>query len=239
MCITDKRFLMHLACRLRSQCNIKLNILRSSRINLNLSAYNQLKGNFDFNATPLTPPETKGLIHENPKQRNSWNTHGVSSWYIFPALEYYRYYKVYSANTCAERVSDIVKTIPSYVSMPHPSSIETSTKAALELTQALRHPSPATSIARYDDAQLRALEQLKHIFKAALPNNPPDQPTILPKPVSSPTIHIPNIVPTTPTQIIEPIQTTTFFISNIPPITQDDKDTTQINETIPFSPHSP
>lgn len=232
MCITDKRFLIHLACRLRSQYDIKLNILRSSRINTNLSAYSQLKGNFDFNATPLAPPETKALIHENPNQRNSWHTHGVSGWYICPVLEYYRCYKVYSVNTCAERVSDIVKTIPSYVSIPHPSSIETSTKAALELTQALLHPSPATSIARYDDVQLRDLEQLKHIFQAALPNNPSDQPTILPKPVSSPTIHIPNIVPTTPTQIIEPIQTTTFCISNIPPITQDDKDTTQINETI-------
>ena len=53
--ITDKKFPLHLACQLRHQCDITLNMLRSSRLNPRLSAYTQLEGSFNFDTTPLAP----------------------------------------------------------------------------------------------------------------------------------------------------------------------------------------
>jgi hypothetical protein len=59
--------------RLLFQAELTLNLLRSSRVNPNLSAYAYLHGNFDFNKTPLAPPGTKVIVHLKPDQRASWN----------------------------------------------------------------------------------------------------------------------------------------------------------------------
>jgi hypothetical protein len=56
---------MHLWCRLIPQADIALNLLRGSRVNPKLSAYAQVHGHFDFNRTPLAPPGTFVLCHEN------------------------------------------------------------------------------------------------------------------------------------------------------------------------------
>ena len=53
--------------------------------------------------------------------------------------------------------------------MPHPSSIELATQAALDLSVELQNPSPSTPFARYGDGQLRALRLLQNIFQQALP----------------------------------------------------------------------
>ena len=50
--------------RLLPQCDITLNLLRSSRRQPNLSAYAATFGNFNFNQTPLAPPGTRVLLHE-------------------------------------------------------------------------------------------------------------------------------------------------------------------------------
>ena len=155
-------------------------MMRASRLNPRLSAYTQLEGTFNFDATPLAPPGCKVIIHEKPKQRNSWDQHGKLGWYLGPALEHYRCYRVYCNETRGDRFSDVVEFFPSHVTMPHPSSIETATKAALDLTTALQNPSPATPFARYGDAQLRALEQLQQIFKSHIPDNLQVSPSNIP-----------------------------------------------------------
>ena len=86
----DPAFPVHLWCRLIRQCNLTLNLLRTSRINPRLSAEAQLNGAFDFNRTPLAPPGTKVIVHETPKQRATWDDHGQEAWYIGPAAFHYR-----------------------------------------------------------------------------------------------------------------------------------------------------
>ena len=54
-----------------------LNVLRPSRLNHKLSAYAQIHGAFDSNATPLSQPGRKVLVHEASKERKSWDLHGV------------------------------------------------------------------------------------------------------------------------------------------------------------------
>jgi hypothetical protein len=62
---TDKVFPLHLWDKLILQANITLNLLRQSHINPQLSAYAHIYGAFDFNRTPMAPPGTLVLVHEN------------------------------------------------------------------------------------------------------------------------------------------------------------------------------
>jgi hypothetical protein len=91
---TDKLFPLNLWDQLLPQAEITLNLLRTSCINPKLSAYAQIGGAFDYNATPLAPPGTKIVIHEKPSVQGSWAPHGLDGWYIGPALEHYQCYRV-------------------------------------------------------------------------------------------------------------------------------------------------
>ena len=56
LCTVDPSFPLHLRCRLIPLATIALNLMRLSRINPNLSAYELLHGAFNCNKTPLAPP---------------------------------------------------------------------------------------------------------------------------------------------------------------------------------------
>ena len=65
----NKEFLLAEWDRLLVQAELTLNLLRTARINPNLSAYTYLFGNFYFNKTPLAPPGTRVIIHKKSKDR--------------------------------------------------------------------------------------------------------------------------------------------------------------------------
>ena len=75
--------------RLIPQAVMTLNMLRPSRINPKISAYNQVWGNFDFSKTPLAPPGCKVIVHESPEARESFAPHGKIGYYIAPAMNHY------------------------------------------------------------------------------------------------------------------------------------------------------
>jgi hypothetical protein len=85
---------MHLWDNILPQAVIKLNMLRISRIHVNLSAAPQIFGQYDFNRAPMAPPGTIIIAHETPGRRRTWAPHGQDGWYIGPALEHYRCYAV-------------------------------------------------------------------------------------------------------------------------------------------------
>ena len=87
-------------------------MLRASCLNPKISAYMALERAFDYKKTTLAPPGTKVVIHEKPDKRASWAAHGVDGWYLGPAVEHYRCYRVYVTNTRAERNADTVKFFP-------------------------------------------------------------------------------------------------------------------------------
>lgn len=70
------------------------------------SSWSQLNGTYDHNAYPLAPPGIHVLVHEKPDSRKSWAPHANDAWYIGPALEHYRSYRVYMRETQAERVTE-------------------------------------------------------------------------------------------------------------------------------------
>ena len=63
--------------RLLFQCELTLNLLRTSRVNPHLSAWAYIHGVFDFNKTPLAPPGTKVVFHSKPSKRASWAYYGM------------------------------------------------------------------------------------------------------------------------------------------------------------------
>jgi hypothetical protein len=188
---THPDFPMHLWCRLIEQATTTLNLLRPSRINPRLSAEAQLNGAFDFNRTPLAPPGTKVLIHEKPSVRRTWATHGVTGWYLGPALEHYRCYRCYATKSGAERIADTVEFFPHSTPMPLTSSADAARDAAAALTQALLNPGPATPFDKIGNKQLQALKELASIFSiavenpVALPRVAPPQPAPLVPPVAA------------------------------------------------------
>ena len=99
LCSVDKNFPLHLWCRLLDQAELTLNMLRTSRMNPNLSAHEQLHGMHDFNATPLAPPGSKCIAHEKSSQCGTWAPHGQHGWYIGPAPKHYRCYQIYIPKT--------------------------------------------------------------------------------------------------------------------------------------------
>jgi hypothetical protein len=165
----DPNFPLRLWDRLLPQATITLNMLRQSRINPKVSAHAQLYGHYDFNHATMAPPGTRVIAHEIPQQRASWDPHGVDGWYLVPAPDRYRCFRVHINKTTADIIVDTVEFFPAKVTMPRTASKDMATIAAQELTHAIMHPSFAAPFGIIGGAQLEALPQLATIFNATLP----------------------------------------------------------------------
>ena len=82
LAIVDHGFPIHEWDRLLDQCELTLNLLRSSRLNPKLSAWAFLFGEFDYMKTPLTPPGIKCLVHTKISQRPTWSPNSEVGWTI-------------------------------------------------------------------------------------------------------------------------------------------------------------
>jgi hypothetical protein len=169
LCSVDPNFPLRLWDRILPQATITLNLLRQSSLNPMVSAHAQLYGHYDFNQAPMAPPGTRVVAHEKPQQRAIWDPHGVDGWYLGPAPDHYRCYRVYINKTKADRIVDTVEFFPANVTMSRTASKDIATIASLELAHALLHPAPAAPFSIIGGAHLEALRQLAAIFNAALP----------------------------------------------------------------------
>ena len=97
---------------------LTLNLLRSSRVNPNLSAWAYICGELNFNATPLAPHGTKVVYYTKLNHRPSWDPNGEEGYYIGPSLEHYRCVKCYFTKTRMERDTDTVLFFPHKIPFP-------------------------------------------------------------------------------------------------------------------------
>jgi hypothetical protein len=93
LCTVNKLFPLQLWCKIIKQAEMTLNMLRATRINPKLSAYNMLEGIYNFDRTPMAPPGTKEIIYTDPKMRKSWETHAKDGWYVGIAPNHYRCFR--------------------------------------------------------------------------------------------------------------------------------------------------
>ena len=96
---TDPYFPIRKCDRLLSQCMITLNLLRISRVNLDLSVYAYLFGPYYFNKSLMEPPGNSMIVHDRPGNHTSWIHHSTKVWYIGPSLEHYRCMQFYMPST--------------------------------------------------------------------------------------------------------------------------------------------
>ena len=108
----DPNFPMHLWDRTIPQAELTLNLLRQSRINPKLSAWEQINGRYDFNRHPIAPPGIRVKAHARPDQRQTWAPHTFDAWYVGPALEHYRCYTVWATQTRQTRIVNQVMWFP-------------------------------------------------------------------------------------------------------------------------------
>ena len=207
---TDSNFPIHLWDKLLEQAIITLNLLRGSRVNPSISAWAQLFGQFDFNATPIAPPGINVLVHDKPNERDSWAPHASAGWYIGPAMKSYRCFRCYMQDTQAVRITDTIAWFPDRLPVPTPSTDELILAGIHAIHQALIHPTADSTIAPLAPATLTALQNINAILhQVAAPTQV--APVLVPPrddaPLSSVSVQIaaPLRVPTVP--VIAPTPT--------------------------------
>lgn len=234
---TDPEFQFHLWDRLLPQCIITLNLLRASRINPNLSAYAQVWGQFLYNNTPLAPPGCHVMVHEKPHQRASWAPHAVDAWYLGPALNHYRGYRVYIWETRHERTSDTVTWLPKIVKVPQLNPTEVIIQSTSDITEALKllhqQNAPSNSLVQNEN-HIQALCKFQEIFV-----NIPSIPEIIPVETIIPSLVIHDTAPVpAPLQRVE-VPTITVPTPSIAPIIAHPQQRVVVPPPLPSIPEAP
>ena len=115
---TDCDFPIQLWDRLTTQVMNTLNMLRASRVDPSISAYEALNGPYDWNRYPLAPLGCKAVIYEDGDVRGSWALRGVDEWYLGPSADHYRCDVYYVPETRAYRVSGSTELFPQHCQLP-------------------------------------------------------------------------------------------------------------------------
>jgi hypothetical protein len=116
---TDRDFPLQLWDKLAPQVQDTLNLLRASRTNPGISAYEALNGPYDWNRFPLAPPGSKAIIYEAPAVRGSWASRGTDAWYLGPSKDHYRCNLFYVPETRAYRISGSAELFPQHCQVPN------------------------------------------------------------------------------------------------------------------------
>ena len=95
-----------------------LNLLRTSRRDSSKSAYEELKGRYDFNRTPMAVLGAKALTYLDPEIRASWESHAVDAFYCGMCRQHYRLLEFFVINTRNYRMSGTYRIYPAHSSVP-------------------------------------------------------------------------------------------------------------------------
>ena len=118
---------------------MNINMIRASQINPNRSAYEELKGTVDFNATPLAPLGTKAVLYIPAAARQtSYSDHGKLGWYVGPVLAKYRNYAIWLADSKDRMESNRVEFFTTKYQLPTRTRTDRLSAALENLTKELQ-----------------------------------------------------------------------------------------------------
>ncbi len=176
----DSTFPPYLWDLLLPQAELTLNLLRQAMLNPRISAWEFFQGHFDFNKMPLGPVGCCILIHAKPATWQSWDFCTKPAFYIGPALDSYRCFKLVKTNTKSQVNSDTVKFFHSYLSVHVPSTKDNIIHGSQVVAGAIQGAPTPTSV-----SQLKAITLLQEIFESWRALAPPSlHPTHRPAPAS-------------------------------------------------------
>ena len=157
----DSTFPPYLWDLLLPQAELTLNLLRQSAINPRISAWEFFQGPFDFNKTPLAPVGCRVLIHAKPATRRTWDFRAKEGFYIGPALDSYRCFKLVKSDTKSQVISDTVEFRHAFRTVPSPSPEDKIIHSLQVISGALKDSPLPTTI-----SQLDAITNLRDIFES-------------------------------------------------------------------------
>ncbi|CAM9091293.1 unnamed protein product, partial [Ectocarpus fasciculatus] len=182
----DPTFPFAQSARLKDHAECTLNLLRASRLDPTISAWAQLHGEFNYEATPLAPAGTVVAAFEHPEARATWAPHAIPGFYIGPAFNHYRCFHVWLPSSQDTRIVDTLDWFPRNVFLPGTSPHEDIAAASTDLCSALDRlaAAPITANASWGHDLLsirkslsRDLRTLRNIFATAPTAPPPLEPT--------------------------------------------------------------
>jgi hypothetical protein len=91
-----------------------LNLLRASRINPNILAYEAFNGPYNCDCYPLAPPGYKAIIYEAPAVLGSWALQGTAAWYLVPSKDHCQCNLYYVPKTGAYPNSGLAELFPQH-----------------------------------------------------------------------------------------------------------------------------
>ncbi|MCX8501414.1 MAG: hypothetical protein ORO03_06955, partial [Alphaproteobacteria bacterium] len=165
---TDDNFPMYLWDKTIPQAELTLNLLRGSRINPKLSAWEQIHGRYDFNAHPIAPPGIKVLAHAKPATRQTWATHAFEAWYVGPALDHYRCYTVWAKETRQIRIVNQLQWFPQRP-FPRLNSTDLLRATVEDFITILRNPPTETFVSTMEQTHRGELIKLMDILYQPTP----------------------------------------------------------------------
>ena len=114
----DPRFQTLLWVALISQAVLTLNLVRSSNLCPNVSAYTFMHDQFNYNAMSLGPLGCTVQLYVKPHRQKTWGEHSNNGWYIGTLPKHYRCHQIWNQKTKAERISDTVFFKHKYLTQP-------------------------------------------------------------------------------------------------------------------------
>ncbi len=115
---TNSDYPLQLWDRLTPQVVSTLNMLQPSRIDPTISAYEAVRGPYDWNRFPLAPPGCKAVIYKAPEARGSWASHGTDAWCVGPSMDHYRCNHFFVPETRAYCISGSAELFPQHCQVP-------------------------------------------------------------------------------------------------------------------------
>jgi hypothetical protein len=163
------------------QAELTLNLMRASTVSPSISAWQQLHQQpYHYDLHPFAPPGIRIISHIKPgPSRPTWGPHGAAGFYIGPALDHHRCYRVHITSTKRCRITDTIAWLPTPTLItPPPTLNEFFTNSCSQLQQFLdMNNSPAIT------AQVKSLlDATTHAHHILFPPRTTPQPlTIIPE----------------------------------------------------------
>ncbi len=138
----DAAFMPYLWDLLLPQDELTVILLRQATINPKISTWEYFNGLFNFNKTPVVPMGCRVLIHTKPAMRQSWDYRAKQGFYIGPALDHYRCYKLVKLETKQKVISNMVEFRHAYLQIPAVSADDKIINGLQVMAGALRNAPP-------------------------------------------------------------------------------------------------
>ena len=113
-------------------------MLRTSRVQPELSALHVLESQHDFNKVPFGPPGIRSKIFNPPETRGSFGPRALDGWYIGPAWDHYQSMNFQIPSTGGYRTAAQYHIYPNHVKSPKETPMDRAVRIAGSLTSAIQ-----------------------------------------------------------------------------------------------------